>query len=73
MHLQTEANTSVSHCKGRSRETPCTPSKKKYPDKGKKFLEETTKKRIRLEQEARTQTRREQLDFEACEKLGKVL
>jgi hypothetical protein len=29
------------------------PSKKKKPDKGKKLLEET-KKRIRLEQEART-------------------
>ncbi len=48
------------------------PSKKKKPDKGKKLLEET-KKRIRLEQEARTQARLEQLDFEACEKLGKKL
>jgi hypothetical protein len=34
------------------------PSKKKNPDKGKKLLEET-KKRIRLEQEARTQARLE--------------
>ncbi len=48
------------------------PSKKKNRDKGKKLLEEN-KKRIRLEQEARTQTRLEQLDFEACEKLGKKL
>jgi hypothetical protein len=40
------------------------PSKKKNPDKGKKLLEET-KKRIRLEQEARTQARLEQLDYEA--------
>ena len=48
------------------------PIKKKNPDKGKKLLEET-KKRIRLEQEARTQARLEQLDFEACEKLGKKL
>ena len=48
------------------------PIRKKSPDKGTKFLEET-KKRIRLEQEARTQARLEQLDFEACEKLGKKL
>jgi len=48
------------------------PSKKKNPDKGKKLLEET-KKRIRLEQEARTQARLEQLDYEACEELGKEL
>ncbi len=47
-------------------------SKKKNPDKGKKLLEET-KKRIRLEQEARTQARLEQLDYEACERLGKEL
>jgi hypothetical protein len=48
------------------------PSKKKNPDKGKKLLEDT-KKRIRLEQEARPQARLEQLDYEACEKLGKEL
>ncbi len=48
------------------------PIKKKNPDKGKKLLEET-KKRIRLEQEARTQARLEKLDFEACETLGKKL
>jgi hypothetical protein len=47
-------------------------SKKKNPDKGKKLLEET-KKRIRLKQEARTQARLEQLDYEACEELGKKL
>jgi hypothetical protein len=55
-----------------SRETPCMPKKKLTPEQGKKLLEET-KKRIRLEQEARTQARLEQLDFEACEKLGKEL
>jgi hypothetical protein len=55
-----------------SRENPYMPSKKKNPDKGKKLLEET-KTRIRLEQEARTQARLEQLDYEACEKLGKEL
>ena len=48
------------------------PIKKKNPNKGKKLLEET-KKRIRLEQEARTQARLEQLDYEACEELGKEL
>ena len=48
------------------------PKKKLTPEQGKKLLEET-KKRIRLEQEARTQARLEQLDFEACEKLGKEL
>jgi hypothetical protein len=55
-----------------SRETPCMPKKKLTPEQGKKLLEET-KKRIRLGQEARTQARLEQLDFEACEKLGKEL
>jgi hypothetical protein len=48
------------------------PSKKKNPDKGKKLLEET-KKRIRLEQEARTQARLEELDYEACKELRKKL
>jgi hypothetical protein len=40
------------------------PSKKKSPDKGKKLLEET-KNRIRLEQEARTQAKLKQLEYEA--------
>jgi hypothetical protein len=48
------------------------PKKKQKPDKWKKLLEET-KRRIRLEQDARTQAGLEQLDYEACEKLGKVL
>ena len=51
------------------------PIKKKNPDKGKKLLEET-KKRIRLEQEARTRKRLEQLeqqDFESCARLGERL
>ena len=54
-------------CSRLSKETPCMPIKKKNPDKGKKLLEET-KKRIRLEQEARTRERLEQLeqqDFES--------
>jgi hypothetical protein len=54
---------------------PCMRKRKKQqnPDKGEKLLEET-KRRIRLEQEARTTRERiEQLDYESCEKLGKKL
>ncbi len=40
--------------------------KKQYSDKRNKFLEET-KRRVRLEIEARTKERLEQLDWEACE------
>jgi hypothetical protein len=46
--------------------------KKQYSDKRNKFLEET-KRRVRLEIEARTKERLEQLDWEACEAKGKEL
>jgi len=48
------------------------PKKKLTPDQGKKLLEET-KERVRLEQQARTIERLEQLeqlDFESCAILG---
>ena len=51
------------------------PKKKLTPEEGKKLLEET-KQRIRLEQEARTRERLEQLehqDFESCSSLGERL
>ena len=48
------------------------PKKKLTPDQGKKLLEET-KERVRLEQQARTSERLEQLDFESCTVLGKRL
>jgi hypothetical protein len=51
------------------------PKKKLTPEQGKKLLEET-KERIRLEQEARTRERLEQLeqhDFESCVILGEKL
>jgi hypothetical protein len=40
--------------------------------KGQRLLEET-KQRLRLQQEARTIARIEQLDIEACERLGRQL
>ena len=51
------------------------PKKKLTPEQGKKLLEDT-KERIRLEQEARTRERLEQLeqqDFESCLILGERL
>ena len=51
------------------------PKKKLTPEQGKKLLEET-KERVRLEQEARTRERLEQLeqqDFESCLILGERL
>ena len=51
------------------------PKKKLTPDQGKKLLEET-KERVRLEQQARTRERLEQLeqlDFESCAILGERL
>ena len=51
------------------------PKKKLTPEQGKKLLEDT-KERIRLEQEARTRERLEQLeqqDFESCARLGERL
>jgi hypothetical protein len=51
------------------------PKKKLTSEEGKKLLEET-KQRIRLEQEARTRERLEQLeqqDFESCARLGERL
>ena len=51
------------------------PKKKLTPEQGKKLLEET-KERVRLEQEARTRERLEQLeqqDFESCAILGERL
>jgi hypothetical protein len=46
--------------------------KKQYSDKRNRFLEET-KRRVRLEIEARTKERLEQLDWEACKIKGKEL
>jgi hypothetical protein len=51
------------------------PKKKLTPEQGKKLLEET-KERVRLEQQARTRERLEQLeqlDFESCAILGERL
>jgi hypothetical protein len=48
------------------------PKTKLSKSKGKQLLEET-KQRLRLHQEARTIARIEQLDIEACERLGKQL
>ena len=51
------------------------PKKKLTPDQGKKLLEET-KERVRLEQQARTRERLEQLeqlDFKSCVTLGERL
>jgi hypothetical protein len=48
------------------------PKKKLTPEQRKKLLEET-KERVRLEQQARTSERLEQLDFESCTVLGKRL
>ncbi len=45
---------------------------KRSKSKGKQLLEET-KQRLRLQQEARTIARIEQLDIEACERLGRQL
>ena len=58
-----------------SRETPYMPKKKLTPEQGKKLFEDT-RERIRLEQEARTRERLEQLeqqDFESCARLGERL
>ncbi len=48
------------------------PKKKLTIEQGKKLLEET-KERVRLEQQARTRERLEQLDFESCAILGERL
>ena len=48
------------------------PRKKLSLEQRKKLLEDT-KKRLRLEQEARTIARIEQLEIEACERLGRQL
>ena len=48
------------------------PKKKLSLDESKRQLEET-KQRIRLQQEARTIARIEQLEIEACERLGRQL
>ncbi len=45
------------------------PKTKLSKSEGKRFLEET-KQRIRLQQEARTIARIEQLEIEVCERLG---
>ena len=48
------------------------PKKKLSLDEGKRLLEET-KQRLRLQQEARTIARIEELNIEACERLGRQL
>ena len=48
------------------------PKKTLRKAKGERLLEET-KQRLRLQQEARTIARIEQLDIEACERLGRQL
>ncbi len=48
------------------------PRKKLTKAQGKKLLEDT-KQRLRLQQEARTSARLEELEIEICEKLGKQL
>jgi hypothetical protein len=48
------------------------PETKPSKSKGKQLLEET-KQRLRLQQEARTIARIEQLGIEACERLGRQL
>ena len=48
------------------------PKKTLSKAKGERLLEET-KQRLRLQQEARTIARIEQLDIEACERLGRQL
>jgi len=48
------------------------PKTKRSKSKGKQLLEET-KQRLRLQQKARTIARIEQLNIEACERLGRQL
>ncbi len=48
------------------------PKTKRSKPKGKQLLEKT-KQRLRLQQEARTIARIEQLNIEACERLGRQL
>ena len=48
------------------------PKTKRSKSKGERLLEET-KQRLRLQQEARTIARIEQLEIEACERLGRQL
>ncbi len=48
------------------------PKTKRSKSKAKQLLEET-KQRLRLQQEARTIARIDQLDIEACERLGRQL
>jgi hypothetical protein len=48
------------------------PKTKRSKSKGKQLLEET-KQRLRLQQEARSIARIEQLNIEACERLGRQL
>ena len=48
------------------------PKTKLSKSEGKRLLEET-KQRLRLQQEARTIARIEQLELEACERLGRQL
>ncbi len=47
--------------------------KKRFTEAERLNLLEDTKQRLRLEQEARTKARLEELDIEACEKLGRQL
>ena len=50
------------------------PKKRLSIAEGKRLLEETKQRqRLRLQQEARTIARIEQLDIEACERLGRQL
>ncbi len=56
-------------CEAQTGQQPCMPRKKLSLEQGKKLLEDT-KKRLRLEQEARTRERIEQIEFERFDRLG---
>ena len=56
-------------CKAQTRHKPCMPRKKLSLEQRKKLLEDT-KEKLRLEQQARTRERIEQLEFERFDRLG---
>jgi hypothetical protein len=55
------------------RDLPSFMPKKRLTEAQRLNLLEDTERRLRLEQEARTNARLEELEIEACEKLGRQL
>ena len=64
-----ETETEQPLCEAQTGQQPCMPRKKLSLEQGKKLLEDT-KKRLRLEQEARTRERIEQIEFQRFDRLG---